>query len=251
MILKSKYSSKLFGDLILGINLALYLVFFTSNLQAQIGIPKVLLNKEKGLSDNSVTGFAIDNLGRTWIASKSGLNVFDGVRNHRYPKQGDQWESKDIEQISFDHKNNLLFILFQNGTFSRLNPYSGTLNRMALPERLQIKCISKGNENQLIGTSNGIWENNADTVSQIRNTKNWDVNFLRYLSEIDRWFVGTSEGIVIGSIDDDSFDLENQWKNSGADIYSVGLIDDDVYFTVKGLEVLFKNIKNRAKTTSK
>ena len=75
-------------------------------------IPTINLVMKDGLSSNYVTDIAQDKYGFTWIATKYGLNRFDGDKFTVYLKEPDKalLNSNDINKIATDTINNKVWI---------------------------------------------------------------------------------------------------------------------------------------------
>ncbi|MCY4561037.1 MAG: response regulator [Flavobacteriaceae bacterium] len=65
------------------------------------------LGTENGLSNGSVTAIAQDSIGFIWIATKNGLNRYDGKNFKVYTRQNSNISSNDVSDILIDNKGRI------------------------------------------------------------------------------------------------------------------------------------------------
>ncbi|TLX76044.1 response regulator [Labilibacter sediminis] len=159
--------------------LSLLIVGFCALISAQ-NIAFEYLGLKEGLSQVSVTSIMQDEVGRIWIGTRDGLNVYDGdqIKTFR-PVRGDNNSllGHNIRVLQGD--GNYIWAATYNG-ISRLDtrtlvfeqfPFNGVLSLLPYEGKL------------LLGTSRGLFELNADTKSFVLRGDIFDKNCaIKYLT---------------------------------------------------------------------
>jgi signal transduction histidine kinase/ligand-binding sensor domain-containing protein/DNA-binding response OmpR family regulator len=127
------------------------------------------IGTEDGLSNGSITSIAQDSLGFIWIATKYGLNRYDGVQFKIYSSERNNLPGNDISVLHIDAKNRLWAGTVGQGLFL-YNPPDDSfeqipLNSASSPECTEIHALLEGEGNRLwIATEVGLYSYN--TVSK-------------------------------------------------------------------------------------
>ncbi|MBI9057358.1 MAG: response regulator [Labilibaculum sp.] len=129
------------------------LIFFFCTAQSQ-QISFDYLGVNDGLSQNSVTTLAQDSLGRIWIGTRDGLNVYDGTQIRTFrPIRGDSTSLLGHFINSIISDANDLWIISKNG-LSRLN--TTNLQFDQYPKKGLIS-IAKFKNEVIVGTHRGLF----------------------------------------------------------------------------------------------
>lgn len=89
----------------------LSLLVFRNTSQAEISI----LSSKDGLSENQITAIAQDQIGRIWIGTTNGLNVFDGYSVHRI--QSKAVTNTKITDLALDPSQNTMWVGTTSGLY--------------------------------------------------------------------------------------------------------------------------------------
>ncbi len=87
--------------------LCLILTLWACKLNAQNQLQFKHLNVEQGLSNGSVTDIVQDSIGFIWIATKNGLNRFDGSNCKVYNQKNSNISSNDVSDLLIDSKDRM------------------------------------------------------------------------------------------------------------------------------------------------
>ncbi|MGQ1891078.1 hybrid sensor histidine kinase/response regulator transcription factor [Thermophagus sp. OGC60D27] len=155
------------------------------------------LGISQGLSQNSVTSLAQDSLGRIWIGTRDGLNLYDGSTiSTLRPQKGDSTTllSHSIKKIISEE--NRIWVVSKNG-ISKLNlknlkfqqfPFDGILTLLPYQDKI------------LVGTQTGLFEldPNKKRFNRVSNMSvgNRAVQTL-YTDNSQTLWIGTSDGLYI------------------------------------------------------
>ncbi len=153
-------------------------VLFLSNLFIGHGQEKAYrfkhLNNSDGLSQSSVINIAQDRLGRMWLGTRDGLNLYDGNNFKVYRN-----EPNNTSSIS---NSDILAIMEDSDGFIWVGTYNG-LNRYDPEKDSFVRYFHSNNENAL--SNNTVW-----CITEVANGDIW---------------IGTSNGLSIYHKDSDSF----------------------------------------------
>ncbi|WP_373057959.1 two-component regulator propeller domain-containing protein [Zunongwangia sp. H14] len=146
------------------LNLFLFLFYFLSCqvLLAQAHPIFEKIDNSNGLSNGRVTSIVKDAYGFVWIATKNGLNRYDGLESKVYTKQNSSISSNDISDLFLDKKNRLWIATLGGG----LNLYDAELDAFQIFKSSdksgslasnQVNTIFEDSEGSLwLGTENGL-----------------------------------------------------------------------------------------------
>ncbi len=114
------------------------------------------------LSDNLVTALAFDNLGRLWVGTNKGLNVFDGRVFKRYlydPSRSSGVSSDSVRTLFLDSKGNM-WIGTSGGGLMRYEPETDSFvlytRRDGLPGNTVVRILEDDRGDLWIATQSGI-----------------------------------------------------------------------------------------------
>lgn len=85
------------------------------NFQIRVYADVQILTSKDGLSENQITAITKDKIGRIWIGTTNGLNVFDGYSVHRIPNK--TLSNADITDLAIDSSTNILWVGTGKGLF--------------------------------------------------------------------------------------------------------------------------------------
>ncbi len=166
--------------------------FFTAKSQ-QISFDYLGVND--GLSQNSVTCLTQDSLGRIWIGTRDGLNVYDGTQIKTFrPIRGDSTSLLGHFVNSVFSDANDLWITSKSG-LSRLNTINLKFSRY---QKKEIISITKFNKEIIVGTHHGIFSLNKENKSFKRRKEIFNENFIIRTLYPDRsgvLWIGTDQGL--------------------------------------------------------
>jgi len=161
------------------------------------------LGLQKGLSQVSVTSLLQDDLGRIWIGTRDGLNVYDGTRTNTFrPKRGDANSILGHNIRRLKKEGDYIWAATNRGV-SRLNiktlqfeqfPFNGVLSIQPLKGHL------------LVGTSRGLFELNPQTKGFTLKSNVFDYNSSVHSMKVDNagvlWLC-SDEGLYKYEVDED------------------------------------------------
>lgn len=130
----------------------LYVLLLTSQLMAQTYTLK-RLGVEDGLSNNYVVDITQDKQGCIWLATESGLNLFDGNTFTVYKKNNSDVSGNELNTLFFDETENTLWIGTQRDGISLFDCASRQFKYAEFHQRMMTKDVT-----QLSPASDGgIW----------------------------------------------------------------------------------------------
>ena len=166
--------------------------FFTAKSQ-QISFDYLDVND--GLSQNSVTCLTQDSLGRIWIGTRDGLNVYDGTQIKTFrPIRGDSTSLLGHFINSIISDGNDLWIISKSGL-----SYLNTINlEFEQYQKKELVSIAKFNNKILIGTHHGLFSLNKEKRSfeKMKNILNEDFTIQNlYPDRSGILWIGTDQGL--------------------------------------------------------
>ncbi|CAL65027.1 hybrid sensor histidine kinase/response regulator transcription factor [Christiangramia forsetii] len=146
-------------------SLALWVcIVFYASLSAQIQPEFKNIDQSSGLSNGRITSIVKDQHGFVWIATKNGINRYDGLDFKIYSKQNSSLSSNDISDLYIDRKQRLWVATLGGG----LNLYDPVLDTFTVfknsenPNSIasnQVNVIYEDKSGHLwLGTENGLSE---------------------------------------------------------------------------------------------
>jgi diguanylate cyclase (GGDEF)-like protein len=121
------------------------------------------LSTENGLSQDTIHSLLLDHQGLLWLATKSGLNRFDGHENILIAGPNDEFSDTNIQHIFQDSAHNLWVSTFLGGVY-KFDPATNNSELVVdLPHSL--KSSQKQIANHIIEDNEGnIWIGMEDTI---------------------------------------------------------------------------------------
>ena len=138
------------------------------------------LGQEQGLSNSRVTSIVKEDKGFVWIATKNGLNRYDGKEIKVYNKQNSSISANDISDLLLDQKGRLWISTLGGG----LNLYdSKNDNFLAYKSSLtDTRTIASNQVNTITEDSQGnLWLGTESGICKFNEKEN---NFTRYIPQI-------------------------------------------------------------------
>lgn len=191
------------------------------------------INTINGLSQSSVIAMEQDTLGRMWIGTRDGLNLYDGTDFKVYrnePNEQNSISNSDILSIMEDSEG-YLWIGTYNG-LNRYDPVKDGFKRFIHSDKKNtlsdntVWAIEEGTNGDIwIGTSNGlsIYNKEKDTFTSILNGNSKEglhSNFVLsiFTSNNGSTWIGTSKGFYKVESSRNTFSFHAFMPNSGGKI---------------------------------
>jgi len=153
------------------------------------------LNVQDGISQNSVTSIIQDSIGRIWMGTRDGLNVFDGTSFRVFrPVRGDSTSLSGhfVSQLITD--KNTIWVTTKNG-LSRLDLKKLSFSNFQINN---LTCIIPFNDKILVGTREGlVWltpENKRISKCDLLEDANVVINNL-YTDKSEVLWISTNQGL--------------------------------------------------------
>ncbi len=175
------------------------------------------INSTNGLSNSATTSIVKDSDGFAWIATKNGLNRYDGFETKVYNKQNSNISSNDISDLFIDSKNRLWVatigggLNLYNAERDKFKVFKSSEDRKSIASN-QVNIIFEDFEGKLwLGTENGLSHFQEDKRRFV-NFKNSDQPGSLSHNSITSIFQTESGGLWIGTFGGglNKFDLKNQ-----------------------------------------
>jgi len=137
-------------------------ITFHFSLIAQVQPQFMKVDQSNGLSNGRITSMVKDKYGFVWIATKNGVNRYDGLNFKIYSKQNSSISSNDISDLFIDRKERL-WIATLGGGLNLYDPVRDDFKVFKNSENIksiasnQVNVIYEDEEGKLwLGTENGL-----------------------------------------------------------------------------------------------
>ncbi len=202
------------------------------------------INKQNGLSQNSVFAIAQDGYGFMWFGTRDGLNKYDGYRMIVFRHQADNPQSiisDDIRALYYDKVDSVLWICTPEGLSKYLAQREEFVNYPNpdgpfFPKMGAMRCVYRDSKNRLWAGSDltrvlfkdaagQIWLGTDAGLEKIQRDATGKLRFTHFLPEIKVFSLkGSGKGtLLVGSYSNGLFELDKEGNLLGHYTESDGL----------------------------
>src|SRR5690554_5034358 len=134
-----------------------FLIFFLQLIISEVYAEEILfkhIGTKEGLSQSSVSAIVPDNLGRLWVGTRDGINLYDGIKFRTFrPLRGDSGSLLEhfITDIVYD--NELFWIITKSGV-SKFSIQNQQFENFQIADAY---CVLNYNGEVLLGTNAGLY----------------------------------------------------------------------------------------------